>query len=187
MKSTSIGAVLILFFSVLFISHYSYAADFDPGADNKSAGVPYTAGSVIVIAKSEQERAKQDAEKHKTTYLFVINFDTGSYAEGKLTLNGNGQSNVIYFRDVQSGHIGVVQFAKLWERGINGFTSAAPNATLSLIAHEQENNSVITISHPKVDGNSISFNAKLVSGEPPVEFKTGGLFLGQFSDELIAE
>jgi len=128
-----------------------------------------------------------NAAKVKTGYVFVINFDTGSYAGGKLTLNGNGQSNVIYFRDAQSGHIGVVEFVKLWEGGINGFTSASPNATLSLIADEQENNGVLTITNPKVEGNSISFDAKLVSGEPPEEFKTGGLFLGEFSDELLVD
>jgi len=131
-----------------------------------------------------------NAAKVKTGYVFVINFDTGSYAGGKLTLNGNGQSNVIYFPDVpmnQAGHIGVSKFMELWEGGINGFTSAAPNATLSLIAQGKENNGVLTISNPGVDGNSISFDAKLVSGEPPSEFKTGGLFLGEFSDELLVD
>lgn len=53
-------------------------------------------------------------------YLFVINFDNGTYTEGKLTLNGNGQSNVIYFSDrpeVEAGHMGIKKFVKIWGQG----------------------------------------------------------------------
>ena len=113
-------------------------------------------------------------------YLFVINFDNGTYADGKLTLNGNGQSNVIYFSDkpqVESGHMGIKKFVAIWGEGEQNFNSIPPNSTLSIIKDEVENNSIFILSNPKVDGTAITFDAELVSGKPTAKFEAGGLFL----------
>jgi len=113
-------------------------------------------------------------------YLFVINFDNGTYADGKLTLNGNGQSNVIYFSDkpqVESGHMGVKKFVTIWGEGEQNFNTIPPNSTLSIIKDEVQNNSIFILSNPKVDGTTIMFNAELVSGKPTPKFEAGGLFL----------
>ena len=62
-------------------------------------------------------------------YLFVINFDSGTYKDGKLTLVGNGQSNVIYFSDkpvVESGHMGIKKFVEIWGEGEQNFNSIPP-------------------------------------------------------------
>ena len=66
-------------------------------------------------------------------YLFVINFDNGTFADGKLTLNGNAQSNVIYFSDkplVESGHMGIKKFVSIRGQGEQNFNSIPPNSTL---------------------------------------------------------
>lgn len=113
-------------------------------------------------------------------YLFVINFDNGTYAEGKLTLNGNGQSNVIYFSDkplVESGHMGIKKFVTIWAEGEQNFNSIPPNSTLSIIQDEVETNTVFILSNPKVEGTAIIFDAELVSGKPTAKFEAGGLFL----------
>ncbi len=113
-------------------------------------------------------------------YLFVINFDSGTYKDGKLTLVGNGQSNVIYFSDkpvVESGHMGIKKFVEIWGEGEQNFNSIPPNSTLSIIKDEVENNSVFILSNPKVDGTSIVFDVELVKGKPESKFDAGGLFL----------
>ena len=113
-------------------------------------------------------------------YLFVINFDNGTYADGKLTLNGNGQSNVIYFSDkpeVESGHMGIKKFVTIWGEGEQIFNTIPPNSTLSIIKDEVENNSIFILSNPKVDVTAITFDAELVSGKPTAKFEAGGLFL----------
>ncbi|MCH7519915.1 MAG: hypothetical protein IH964_12930 [Candidatus Dadabacteria bacterium] len=113
-------------------------------------------------------------------YLFVINFDNGTFADGKLTLNGNGQSNVIYFSDkplVESGHMGIKKFVSIWGQGEQNFNSIPPNSTLSIIKDEVENNTVFILSNPKVSGTSIIFDVELVKGKPTAKFETGGLFL----------
>jgi len=113
-------------------------------------------------------------------YMFVINFDTGSFEKGKLRLNGNGTSNVIYFTDRpewESGHMSVIKFKSIWTRGINSFKSDPPNATLSIIVGGKDKNSVMVISNPETDQNSIEFDVIKIDGEPPAIFKTGGLFI----------
>lgn len=116
----------------------------------------------------------------QSQYLFVINFDTGSYGGDKLTLNGNGQSNVIYFSDRPNrtaGHMGIKNFESLWEKEGNIFQSDPPNATLSLFIDGKQVDTVMALSNPAVEGNSIIFEVDLIKGTPPKEFKTGGLFL----------
>ena len=116
-------------------------------------------------------------------YMFVINFDTGSYSEGKLRLNGNGTSNVIYFTDRpdrESGHMGVKKFHSIWNKGKNSFKSDPPNATLSVVEKGKDSNSVITISNPVLIGNSIEFDVVQIEGVPPGQFNTGGLFIDGF-------
>ena len=113
-------------------------------------------------------------------YLFVINFDNGSYANDKLTLNGNGQSNVIYFSDrpmVEAGHMGIKKFVKIWGEGEQNFNSIPPNSTLSIINDEVEQNSVFILSNPKINGSAIIFDVELVSGKPLSTFGAGGLFV----------
>ena len=113
-------------------------------------------------------------------YLFVINFDNGTFADGKLTLNGNAQSNVIYFSDkplVESGHMGIKKFVSIWGQGEQNFNSIPPNSTLSIIKDEVENNTVFILSNPKVSGTSIIFDVELVEGKPASKFDAGGLFL----------
>jgi len=113
-------------------------------------------------------------------YLFVINFDNGTYKDGKLTLNGNGQSNVIYFSDrpeVESGHMGIKKFVTIWGQGEENFNTIPPNSTLSVIKDEVETNSVFILSNPKVEGTAITFDSELVKGKPSAEFEAGGLFL----------
>ena len=114
------------------------------------------------------------------SYLFVINFDNGTFADGKLTLNGNAQSNVIYFSDkplVESGHMGIKKFVSIWGQGEQNFNSIPPNSTLSIIKDEVENNTVFILSNPKVSCTSIIFDAELVEGKPASKFDAGGLFL----------
>ena len=113
-------------------------------------------------------------------YLFVVNFDNGTYADGKLTLNGNGQSNVIYFSDkpqLESGHMGIKKFVSIWGEGEQNFNTIPPNSTLSIIKDEVENNTVFILSKPEINGAAIIFDAELVEGKPTAKFEAGGLFL----------
>lgn len=134
----------------------------------------------ILVETKNNEDCKNIGGVALKNYLFVINFDTGTFEKGKLRLNGNGTSNVIYFTDRperESGHMSVKKFKSIWTRGINSFKSDPPNATLSVISGGKDKNSVMVISNPEIIQDSIEFNVKVIEGKPPATFNTGGLFI----------
>ena len=138
----------------------------------------------ILVETKNSEDCKNIGGVELRNYLFVINFDTGSFENGKLRLNGNGTSNVIYFTDRperESGHMSVKKFRSIWTKGINSFKSDPPNATLSVVSEGNDKYSVMVISNPKIFQNSIEFDVKKIEGEPPAAFKTGGLFIDSLS------
>ena len=141
--------------------------------------IPCQVNEILVETKSKKDCKTIGGEALKN-YMFVINFDSGSYKDGKLRLNGNGTSNVIYFTDRpdrESGHMSVKKFKSIWTKGINSFKSDPPNATLSVIEKGKDSNSIMTISNPVVIGNSLEFEVKKIEGVPPASFNTGGLFI----------
>jgi len=138
----------------------------------------------ILVETKNSEDCKNIGGVELRNYLFVINFDTGTFDNGKLRLNGNGTSNVIYFTDRperESGHMSVKKFRSIWTKGINSFNSDPPNAILSVISEGKDKNSVMIISNPKIIQNSIEFDVKKIEGEPPATFNTGGLFIDSLS------
>ncbi len=138
----------------------------------------------IMVETKDKEDCKKIGGDALINYMFVINFDNGSYKNGKLRLNGNGTSNVIYFTDRperESGHMSVKKFKSIWSKGINSFSSDPPNATLSAIIKGIDSNSIMVISNPVIDKNSIIFDVEISEGTPPASFNTGGLFI----DSLI--
>ena len=162
---------LILLSVFLFISSSTVFAAFNT--------VTCKVNNVVVEAKDRQDCESIGGEA-LNNYMFVINFDTGSYKDGKLRLNGNGTSNVIYFTDRpdrESGHMSVKKFKSIWTKGINSFKSDPPNATLSAIIKGKDSNSIMIISNPVVIDSSIEFDVKEIEGIPPASFNTGGLFI----------
>lgn len=131
------------------------------------------AGDAVIKTAPEQE------------VLFVINFDTGSFDGKKLTLNGNGQSNVIYFSDRPervAGHMGVNGFLALWAKASGSIEKDQHKAVLSLFINDEQKDYVITVSKPVVNGTSLVFDVVVTEGAPPDSFNTGGLFMDGFAD-----
>ena len=101
----------------------------------------------ITVETNNSEDCKAIGGTPERTYLFVINFDTGSFDGKKLQLNGNGSSNVIFFTDRperKAGHMGVKSFKSIWTKGIGSFKSDPPNAILSIIRNGKESNIVMS-------------------------------------------
>ena len=144
----------------------------------------------IRVNTSSVEDCNSIEGKVESTYHFVINFDTGSFDGKKLQLNGNGTSNVIYFSDspqIKDGHMNVNKFKSIWDEEINSFKSNHPEAKLSLVIDGKDSNSMMTLSNPEINVNSIIFDVNLMENTPPETFNTGGLFfelLGSYSGPI---
>ena len=148
-------------------------------ADEYEKGLICKNNEVTVITKNEQECRDLNGVIH-TNFLFVINFDRGTYDGKTLKVNGNSNSNVIYFLErpyMEAGHIGVNKFKILWTNGSDKLNTSTPNATLSIFSDGREENIIMALASPKIMDDSISFEAKLIEGNLPEKFNSGGLFM----------
>ncbi|MGI9534584.1 MAG: hypothetical protein ACR2NW_06505 [Thermodesulfobacteriota bacterium] len=151
---------------------YIFADEYDKGLICKN-------NEVTVITKNQEECRSINGVIH-TNFLFVINFNKGSYDGKTLLVNGNNGSNVLYFLErpyMEAGHIGVNKFKILWANGSDKLNTSDPNATLSIFSEDGEENIILTLANPSIKNNSISFEAKLIEGNLPGEFSNGGLFM----------
>ena len=101
--------------------------------------------------------------------LGVMNADGATLADGKLTLTGVS-GNVIVFADRPvraAGHETTEMFISRWGDGKDSFKVDPPNATVSILGGEKEGvtDAVVTISNPKLDGDKLTFDAKVLEGD----------------------
>lgn len=101
--------------------------------------------------------------------LGVMNADGATLADGKLTLTGVS-GNVIVFADRPvraAGHESTEMFISRWSDGNDSFSKDPPNATISILGGEKDGvaDAVVTISNPKLDGDKLTFDAKVLEGD----------------------
>ena len=101
--------------------------------------------------------------------LGVINSDGATLEGNKLTLTGVTQ-NVIIFADRPvraAGHETTDLFISRWSDGNDSFSKDPPNATVSILGGEKNGvaDAVVTISNPKLDGDKLTFDAKVLEGD----------------------
>jgi len=111
-------------------------------------------------------------------YLFVLSPESGTYADGKLTLNN--VPLVVYFSDRPNriaGHISLEKFVEMWGKGENNFKDDPPNATLSILDEHGTKNAVVEISNPVQMKETVTFTADILQGSIPASFPAGTLFI----------
>jgi len=110
--------------------------------------------------------------------LFVQSATSGAYDGTTLTLNGI--SSTIYFADRPKrivGHMETRSFVDQWSKGKDSFNTDPPNAVLSVLGDDGAGDSVVELSNPQINGDQISYQVKLLNGEPPKQFNTASLFI----------
>lgn len=101
--------------------------------------------------------------------LGVINAKSATLADGKLVLDGIA-GNVIVFADRPvraAGHEDMDLFIARWGDGKDSFAKDPPNATISVLGGSDAGvaDAVVTISNPKLDGDKLTFDAKVLEGD----------------------
>ena len=101
--------------------------------------------------------------------LGVINAKAATLADGKLVLDGIA-GNVIVFADRPvraAGHEDMDLFIARWGDGKDSFSKDPPNATISVLGGEKDGvaDAVVTISNPKLEGDKLTFDAKVLEGD----------------------
>jgi hypothetical protein len=106
-------------------------------------------------------------------FLFVQTADSASLADGVLRMGGVNPVT-IYFSDRPdrvAGHLTTEEFVATWGEGEDSFASNPPNANLSILAGDQPQEIVVTITEPRLEDGDLVYNVSILEG---AEAATGG-------------
>lgn len=135
----------------------------------------------VVLGVGFAEAKKNDVisnDESATGYLFAISSTSGK-VEGDTLILSN-VPNVIYFTDRpnrKSGHMMVSDFLTGWSANADDLSNNPPNAVLSIMGVDGNQNIVVVLENPQYDGEHLTFKIKNLKGEAPKEFKSATLFI----------
>jgi hypothetical protein len=112
--------------------------------------------------------------------LFVQTSDGVAFADGTMTLKGVSRSTV-FFSDRPNriaGQVPTQHFLKIWDEGKDNFKSDPPNANLSILGKtEGATNIVVEITNPRINGNDLIYDVRVLEGNPPATGGASSLFI----------
>jgi hypothetical protein len=125
--------------------------------------------ALLAVALLALPASAEDPEAFDVTLLFVQSAESATYKDGSLTLGGVSPAT-IFFTDRPervAGHVKVADFLKSWSEGADSFEKDPPNAVLSVLSEGEVKNVVVEIRSPRLEGDDLSFAAKIIQGDPP--------------------
>jgi hypothetical protein len=124
------------------------------------------------------------ASPQQVQLLFVQNSTGVAVDEAKGTLRlKNVSPSTLFFTDRpvrMAGHYHTKgEFLKLWSEGPDSFAKNPPNATLSIVEPGQPDlqNAVVVLRNPRMAGNDLIYDIKLVEGKLPKASNAAVLFI----------
>ena len=111
-------------------------------------------------------------------FLLVLSAESGSFDGETLTLTG--VPSVVYFSDRPyriAGHMSIQEFVELWGEGTDSYAMDPPNATLSILDNNGNNNIVFELIDFQNENDILTFHARVLIGNAPSFFGTTSLFV----------
>ena len=124
--------------------------------------------------------------KPQASLLFVQTAQKIDYKDGVMTLYGvPGQT--MFFTDRPNRVVGNVPtntFVTKWttDKGPNGFATNPPNAAVTVFEPSGAKTAIVELSNPRLDGNKLSYNVKVLQGIGPAQPAEGVVFIDNFSE-----
>lgn len=148
------------------------------------AGLLAVSIAVPPVVFAQAPAATPAASPQKVQLLFVQNSAGVSIDAGKgvLTLK-NVSPSTLFFTDRpvrMAGHYHTRdEFLKLWNEGPDSLAKNPPNATLSIVEPGQADlqNAVVVLRNPRMKGNDLSYDIKLIEGTLPKAGNAAVLFI----------
>jgi hypothetical protein len=146
-----------------------------------SAQDAITAPGQKTIGQPSQPAAKEDM----IPSLAVINSRGATLQGNILTMTGVGSNSIVFadrpFR--AAGHVLTKHFLKEWDEGSDSFAKDPPNATISVLSAEGDSveDAVVTLKSPKLDGDKLTFEVKVLEGSLSKATGPASLFIDWFA------
>ena len=120
-------------------------------------------------------------DSKKPSYLFVQTAGSGEFDGKTLTLKIVSPIT-IYFSDRPNriaGHMPLKKFVENWNKGAVSFKDVPPNGVLSIFTDKGTSEIVVTLTKPKLEGNTLQFEVLILKGEIPKSFGIVSLFIDE--------
>ena len=112
-------------------------------------------------------------------WLLVQTATSVSYDGKTLTLKGISPGTIMFAHRPQrmTANIATQAVVDEWNKGQRSFEKVPPNASLSMLVDGKEQNTVVELTNPKLSGDTVTYDARLLYGEIPKVSGPGTLFI----------
>jgi hypothetical protein len=120
------------------------------------------------------------AQAKEGEFLFVQNAKSMTYDKGRLTLKGISPVTVFFTDRPEriAGNMATSVFVPFWSEGKDSFAKDNPNANLSILEKDKYvADIVLTLAKPKLSGEDLSYEVKVLEGSLPPKGGPVSLFI----------
>jgi hypothetical protein len=122
-----------------------------------------------------------DSKEEEIEWLFVQNARAVTLEDGVLTLDGVSPTTVFFSdRPERLAAQGLTsEFVTFWTTGggSDNFRKDPPNATLSIVTEATAEDIVLTLTNPRLDGDTLRYDVSVLEGRDQVEGGPTSLFV----------
>jgi hypothetical protein len=148
---------------------------------NKKLALVLTAIAVLALYPA----AKLATAQTQPSFLFVQSAKKIDYKDGVMTLY-DVPKQTMFFTDRPNrvvGNLPTDKFLARWttDKGPNGFASNPPNAAVTVFQPDGAKTAIVELSNPRLDGNKLSYNVKVLQGIASAVPAEGVLFIDNYT------
>jgi len=147
---------------------------------SKKVTLVLTAIAVLVLYPA----AKLATAQTQPSFLFVQSAKKIDYKDGVMTLH-DVPKQTMFFTDRPNrvvGNLPTDKFVARWttDTSPGGFASNPPNAAVTVFQPDGAKTAIVELSNPRLDGNKLSYNVKVLQGIASVQPAEGVLFIDNY-------
>jgi hypothetical protein len=125
------------------------------------------------------------AQAAKPSFLFVQSAQKIDYKDGVMTLH-DVPSQTIFFTDRPNrvvGNLPTERFVARWaeDKSPGGFAVNPPNAAVTLFQPEGAKTAIVELTNPRLDGNKLSYDVKVLQGIASAQPSQGVVFIDNYT------
>jgi hypothetical protein len=112
-------------------------------------------------------------------WLLVQTATSVTYDGKVLTLKGVAPGTIMFSDRPQrmTGNVATLALVDEWNKGQHNFEKDPPNANLSMLVGGKEQNTIVELTNPKLSGDTLTYDARLLAGEIPTTSGPATLFI----------
>jgi hypothetical protein len=136
-------------------------------------------GATALVAGASTVREGRAEDAKQADFLFVQTARELSHDGEHLVLKGVSPVT-LFFTDRPeriAGNMSTKKFVPFWSTGKDSFLSDPPNADISVVDGDKLIQTVVVLSEPKLDGDTLTYAIKIIQGDLPASGADVSVFI----------